>query len=166
MSRLNALKRSLTPHMNQDLFKEDSQGSKHGSSTYFASSLKEMLQGFLWWIRWQRICLQGRRPRFDSWVGKIPWRGEWQPTPVFITGESHGQRSLVSYSPSGWKELDITEQLTLSHFRTLLQGSTWPCPLPPHPHLPHLFPSPLLPPLPSRSDRKPALCLPFSSHEA
>ena len=38
-----------------------------------------------------------------------PWRGEWQPTPVFLPGISHGQRSLVGYSPCGRKELDITE---------------------------------------------------------
>ena len=39
----------------------------------------------------------------DPWVGKIPWRGRWQPTPVFLPGESHGQRSLVGYSPQGPK---------------------------------------------------------------
>ena len=33
-----------------------------------------------WWLRWQRIHLQCRRPRFDPWVGKIPWRRQWQPT--------------------------------------------------------------------------------------
>ena len=44
------------------------------------------------------------------WVGKIPWRRKWQPTPVFLTGESHGWRSLVGYSPQGCKELDTTEQ--------------------------------------------------------
>ena len=38
-----------------------------------------------------RICLQCRRHGFDSWVGKIPWRRKWQPTPVFLPGESHGQ---------------------------------------------------------------------------
>ena len=36
---------------------------------------------------------------FDPWVGKIPGRREWQPTPVFLPGESHGQKSLVGYSP-------------------------------------------------------------------
>ena len=41
---------------------------------------------------WPRICLQCRRPRFDPWVGKSPWRRAWQPTPVFLSGESHGQR--------------------------------------------------------------------------
>ena len=38
---------------------------------------------------------------FDPWVGKIPWRREWLPTPVFLPGEFHGQRSLVGYSPGG-----------------------------------------------------------------
>ena len=42
-----------------------------------------------------------------------PWRRNWQPTPVFLPGESHGQRSLVGYSPWGHKKLDTTEQLTL-----------------------------------------------------
>ena len=57
---------------------------------------------------------QGRRPKgcsFNPWVGKIPWRRVWQPTPVFLPGESHGQRSLVGYSPGGPKELDMTERL-------------------------------------------------------
>ena len=44
-------------------------------------------------------------------VGKIPWRRKWQPTPVFLPGKSHGQRSLVGYSPWGCKESDMTEQL-------------------------------------------------------
>ena len=39
----------------------------------------------------------------DPWVGKIPWKKAWQPTPVFLPGESHGQRSLVAYSPKGAK---------------------------------------------------------------
>ena len=50
---------------------------------------------------------------FDSWVGKIPWSRKWVPTPVFLPEESHGQRSLVGYSPWGPKESDMTEQLTL-----------------------------------------------------
>ena len=44
-------------------------------------------------------CRGHRRPGFNPWVGKIPWRGTWQPTPVFLPGESHGQRSLAGYSP-------------------------------------------------------------------
>ena len=46
---------------------------------------------------------------FDPWVGKIPWRRIWQPTPVFLPGEFHGQRRLVGFSPWGCKELDMTE---------------------------------------------------------
>ena len=50
----------------------------------------------------------------DPWVRKIPWRRERLPTLVFLPGEFHGQRSLAGYSPWGHKELDTTEQLTLS----------------------------------------------------
>ena len=56
---------------------------------------------------------QYRRPerhRFDPWDGKIPWRRKWQPAPVFLPGESHGQRSLACYGPWGRKESDTTEQ--------------------------------------------------------
>ena len=56
-------------------------------------------------------CRSLRRCRFDPWVWKIPWRRAWQPTPVFVSGESHGQRSLVGYSPWGRKELGTTERL-------------------------------------------------------
>ena len=48
---------------------------------------------------------KSRRCRFDSWVGKIPWRSKWQPTPVFLPRKSHGQRSLVGYSPWGHKRV-------------------------------------------------------------
>ena len=58
---------------------------------------------------------------FHPWVGKIPWRREWLPTPVFLSGESHGQRSLADYSPWGRKELDTAEWLTLS----LLLSRLW-----------------------------------------
>ena len=52
---------------------------------------------------------QCRRCRFDPWVRKSPWRRNWQPTPVFLAGESHGQRSLAGGSPQGRKGLDTTE---------------------------------------------------------
>ena len=52
----------------------------------------------------------------QAWVQFLgqedPWRRKWQPTPVFLPGESHGQRSLVGYSSWGREELDTTEQLT------------------------------------------------------
>ena len=48
----------------------------------------------------------------DPWVGKMPWKREWQLTLVSLPGESHGQRSLVGHSPQGCKESDTTEQLS------------------------------------------------------
>ena len=54
-------------------------------------------------------------------LSKNPWKRERQPTPVFLPGEFHGQRSLAGYSPWGCKELDMTKQLTHTH--TLRQGS-------------------------------------------
>ena len=58
-------------------------------------------------------CRRHKRHGFDPWVGKIPWKRAWQPTPVFLFGESHGQRRLVGYSSWGLKESDMTKQLTL-----------------------------------------------------
>ena len=49
---------------------------------------------------------------FASWVRKVPWRRKWQSTPMFLRGKSHGQRSLVGYSPWCHKELDMTEGLS------------------------------------------------------
>ena len=54
-------------------------------------------------------CRRCERRRFDPWVGKIPWGRVGQPTPVLLAGESHGQKSLVGYSPWCRKELDKTE---------------------------------------------------------
>ena len=64
---------------------------------------------------YNRLCLKRRRPGFDPWVGKIPWRRAWLPTPVFLPGEFHGQRSLVGCSPWGCKESDRAEGLTHTH---------------------------------------------------
>jgi len=50
-----------------------------------------------------------QRPGFDSWVGKILWRRKWQATPVFLPGESPGQRSLLGYTLWGCKGSDRTE---------------------------------------------------------
>ena len=55
--------------------------------------------------------------------GKIPWRRKWQPAPVFLLGESHGQRSLVGYSLWGHKESDMTEHRVISiNLLSLLLG--------------------------------------------
>ena len=53
------------------------------------------------WLNGKEYICQCRRPRFDPWVGKIPWISKWQPIPVFLPGKSHGQRSLGGYSPRG-----------------------------------------------------------------
>ena len=75
-----------------------------------------LILGLPSWLRWLRICLQCRRPEFDSWVGKIPLRREWQPTPVFLPGEFNGQKSLEGYSWWGCKELGMTEWLNAFTF--------------------------------------------------
>ena len=69
-------------------------------------------------------CRGHKRHGFDPWVGKIPWRRAWQPTPVFLPGESHGQKSMEGYSPWGHKELDMTELLS-THTRKQLSVSSY-----------------------------------------
>ena len=54
-------------------------------------------------------CRRHKRHGFDPWVSKIPWRRAWHPTPVFLPGESQGQRNLAGDSPQGHKELDTTK---------------------------------------------------------
>ena len=61
------------------------------------------------WLNWERIHPQCGRPGFDPWVGKIPWRREWLPTPAFWPRKFHGL-----YSPWDCKKSDTTEQLSLS----------------------------------------------------
>ena len=76
--------------------------------------LGNLMWAYLYWgfpsgsVGKESIC-QCRRCRFDPWVVTIPWRRAWQPTAVFLPGESHEQRSLAGYSPQGQKELDTTE---------------------------------------------------------
>ena len=74
-------------------------------SLWFSSEAEIMLKDlkeYTWLLRWLRgkesLCLC-RRHGFDPWVGRIPWRRKWQPIPVFLPGESHGQMSLMGYSP-------------------------------------------------------------------
>ena len=79
----------------------------------------------------ERVHLPSKRCRFDPWVDKISWRRKWHPTPVFLFGKSHGQRSLVGYSPWGHKESDTatTPPTTKKHFfflaRKSLDWLTW-----------------------------------------
>jgi len=58
----------------------------------------------------QEMQVQSQVP----WVEKIPWKREWQPTPIFLPGEFLGQRSLAGYNPWSHKESDTTEKLTFS----------------------------------------------------
>ena len=61
--------------------------------------------GLPWWFSWDTIRLQCRRPGFEPWFGKIPWKRAWQPTPVSWPGEAQGRSS-----PRGRRESDVTEQ--------------------------------------------------------
>ena len=72
--------------------------------------------GLHWWFSGKESTCQCRRCRFDPWVEKIPWRRKCQPTPVFLPGKSHGQRSLLGYSPWGHKRIrhDLTKQQQIS----------------------------------------------------
>ena len=70
-------------------------------------------------------CRRHKKHRFNPWVRKIPWRRKWQPTPVFLPGKSHGQRSLAGYSRWGHKELDRTEAINPNtHTHTLAHTHT------------------------------------------
>ena len=60
-------------------------------------------------------CSRHKRLEFDPWAGEIPWRRAWQPTPVLLPGESHGQGSLVGCSPKGRKESEVTEATLHAH---------------------------------------------------
>ena len=67
-------------------------------------------------------CTKRKRHGFTLRVRKIPWSRKQQPTPIFLPGKFHGERSLVGYSPWGHKESDMTERLSIPHF--LILG--WP----------------------------------------
>ena len=71
-------------------------------------------------------CRRCKRQGFDPWLWKIPWSRKWQPTPVSLPGKSHGQRSLVGYSPWGRKESDVTQRLSKRGYR---EYSGSPCEL-------------------------------------
>ena len=62
--------------------------------------------GLPWWLSSKDSSCQRRRGQSNPWVRKTPWRRAWQPAPVSLPGEPHGQRSLAGYSPWGAKQLD------------------------------------------------------------
>ena len=75
-----------------------------------------------WWFSGKESACQFRRHRFDPWMWKIPWKREWPPTPVFLPGKSHGQRSLAGYSPWShkWVRHVLVTNTTTSIYNTLL----------------------------------------------
>ena len=89
-------------------------GESHGQSIlagyspwgHKESDMTEWLStGLPTWLSGKESTFQCRRCEFNPWVGKIPYRRKWWPTPVFLTGESHAQRSLAGYSPWGHKRV-------------------------------------------------------------
>ena len=71
----------------------------------------------------RKNCVQCRRHKshgLNPWVRKIPWSRKSQPSTIFLPGKSHGQRSLVGYSPWGGKESDLVTEHTHTHTHTLL----------------------------------------------
>ena len=84
--------------------------------------------------QWQRVRLQWRRHRFNPWVRKIPWRRKQQPTPVFLPGKSHGQRSLAGYSSWDCKDWTCAHTRTHTHRHaeseseghSVVSNSLWP----------------------------------------
>ena len=118
-------------------------------SSHHTSTLCHMLQSTALWTEWpalndildfpggrQRICLlcrSHRRQRFNPWIGKIPWRKAWQPTPVFLPGESHGQKwwqatvHRVAKSRTWLKWLSMHTNAMLNFYKpysSILRGST------------------------------------------
>ena len=76
------------------------------------------------WLTGKESACQYRRCRghgFDPWVGKIPWRRKWQPTPVFSPGKFHGQRSLAGYNPWSHKVVECSGKLKCP----ALRWTTW-----------------------------------------
>ena len=82
--------------------------------TYHGLRQVFQINGLLGWLSGKESSCQCKEMQETGVWSLIPWRWKWQPTPAFLPGESHGQRSLAGYSPWNHKELDTTEQLTLS----------------------------------------------------
>ena len=75
------------------------------STLVWISRCLVLLFGVPWWFSGKESAFQCRRRGFNPWVKKIPWKKKWQPPPVFLLEKSHGQRSLVVYSPWSWKRV-------------------------------------------------------------
>ena len=100
----------LTPHPPCALAATPEQLVASGSSGAVSEPsvpiCKIRVTGLPWRLSSKESTCQCRRGQFNPWVGKTPWRRAWQPAPVSLPGESHGQRSLAGYSPWGATQLD------------------------------------------------------------
>ena len=97
----------------------------------------QLAKSFLWFTisctamgaslvaQWLRIHLQCRRLRFSPWVRKIPYRRAWQPTPVLLPGEPHGQKRLADYSPLCHKDSDSAIATEHTHAGTAIGEAMW-----------------------------------------
>ena len=123
--------RSCTGHPSVRLLKKVAHSRKSSSNTFPLSSLKAMAphsSTLAWKIPWMeepgRLQSMGSLRVGHDWATSLSlltfmhWRGKWQPTPVFLPGESQGRGSLVGCSPWGRQESDTTERL---HFHLILQ---------------------------------------------
>ena len=81
--------------------------------------------GLPWWFSGKESVCQYRRCGSDPWVRKIPWRRKWQLTLLFLPGKSHGEKSLVGYSPWGHKGLDTTEYWAHTHKWRFMTSPLW-----------------------------------------
>ena len=81
------------------------------------------------WVKNLPAVQETRRYGFHPWVGKIPWRRAWQHTPLFLSGELHGQRSLAGYNPWGCKESDTAEGTEHAHTQVFSRHNDekWKC---------------------------------------
>ena len=68
-----------------------------------------IVRGLPWWLRGKESTCNAGDPVLMPGLGRFPWRKEWHPTPLFLPGESHRQRSPVGYRPEGLEESDTTE---------------------------------------------------------
>ena len=93
-------------------FMDFSIGNNVSVKRFINSRVREGISTAFWQFRWQRTCLQCRKPGIDTLIRKIPWRRIWLATPLFLPGDFHGQMNLAVYSPWRCKESDTSDGLS------------------------------------------------------
>ena len=110
----DACKMHKAPHLPKSCFTYfHTLSSISGAYIY---DLPTCTSGFPWWLSSKERACQCRRRGLDPWVRKIPWRRKWQPTPLFLCGKSHAQRTLEGYSP--WDRKRVRHNLATKQQRT------------------------------------------------